>query len=76
MLVTNQTLVFVIRSLATFAEKEGVPRDIFLRTWLENGSDAMARTRLVGIPEGRHGPVLEKARAMLEGLVMACATPL
>ena len=75
LLVTNQTLVFIVRSIASLAEKEGIPREVFFRTWLENGTQAMARTRLVGIPPERQDRVLEKARARYEDLVMACAVP-
>jgi hypothetical protein len=50
LLATNQTLVFIVRSIASLAEKEGIPREVFFRTWLENGTQAMARTKLVGIP--------------------------
>ena len=75
LLATNQTLVFIVRSMAALAEKEGIPRDLFFRTWLENGMQAMARTRLVGIPPGREDRVLEKARARYEELMMACAAP-
>jgi DNA-binding phage protein len=75
LLVTNQTLVFIVRSIASLAEKEGIPREVFFRTWLENGTQAMARTRLVGIPPERQDRVLEKARARYEDLVMACAAP-
>jgi hypothetical protein len=43
LLATNQALVFIVRSIATLAEKEGIPREILFRTWLENGTEAMAR---------------------------------
>jgi len=75
LLVMNQALVFVVRSLAGLAEEDGIPRAVFFRTWLENGTQAMARTRLVGIPPERHERVLEKARARYEELIMACAAP-
>jgi hypothetical protein len=75
LLATNQALVFIVRSVAALAEKEGIPRDVFFRTWLENGTQAMARTRLVGIPPEREDRVLEKARARYEELMMACAAP-
>ena len=75
LLATNQALVFIVRSIAALAEKEGIPRDVFFRTWLENGTQAMARTRLVGIPPEREDRVLEKARARYEELMMACAAP-
>jgi hypothetical protein len=75
LLATNQTLVFIVRSIASLAEKEGIPREVFFRTWLENGTQAMARTKLVGIPSERQGRVLEKARARYEDLIMACAAP-
>jgi hypothetical protein len=76
LLATNQALVFIVRSIATLAAKEGIPREIFFRTWLENGTQAMARrTRLVGIPPERQERVREKARARYEDLIMACAAP-
>jgi hypothetical protein len=75
LLVTNQTLVFIVRSIASLAEKEGIPREVFFRTWLENGTQAMALTRLVGIPRERQDRVLEKARARYEDRIMACAPP-
>ncbi len=67
--------MFIVRSIAALAEKEGIPRDVFFRTWLENGMQAMARTRLVGIPPEREERVLEKARARYEEVMMACAAP-
>ena len=51
LLTTNQALGLIVRSIATLAEKEGIPREVFFRTWLENGTRAMARIRLAGIPE-------------------------
>ena len=75
LLATNQALVFIVRSIATLAEKEGIPREILFRTWLENGTQAMAQTRLVGIPPGRQERVREKVRARYEDLIMACAAP-
>ncbi len=75
LLATNQALVFIMRSIATLAEKEGIPREVLFRTWLENGMEAMARTRLVGTPAERQERVLEKARARYEEVLMACATP-
>jgi hypothetical protein len=75
LLATNQALVFIVRSLATLAVRDGIPREIFFRTWLENGTQAMARTKLVGIPPKRQARVLEKARAPYEDLIMACAAP-
>ncbi len=75
LLATNQALVFIVRSIAALAEKEGIPREVFFRTWLENGIQAMARTRLVGIPPERQERVLEKARARYADLIMACAAP-
>jgi len=75
LLATNQTLVFIVRSIASLAEKDGIPQEVFFRTWLENGTQAMARTKLVGIPPERQGRVLEKARARYEDLIMACAAP-
>jgi hypothetical protein len=41
----------------------------------EDGMEAVARMRLVGVPPGRPERVLEKARARYEELVMACAAP-
>jgi DNA-binding phage protein len=32
LLATNQTLVFIVRSIASLAEKEGIPREVFFRT--------------------------------------------
>ena len=75
LLVSQQALVFIMRSLSALAEKEGIPRELFFRTWLENGTQAMAHTRLVGIPPERQERVLEKARARYEELIMACAAP-
>ena len=75
LLATNQALVFIMRSIATLAEKEGIPREVLFWTWLENGMEAMARTRLVGTPAERQERVLEKARARYEEVLMACATP-
>src|SRR5215218_9121461 len=60
LLATNQTLVFIVRSIASLAEKEGIPREVFFRTWLENGTQAMARTKLVGIPQSDKGGCLRK----------------
>jgi hypothetical protein len=34
LLATNQALVFIVRSIATLAAKEGIPREVFFRTWL------------------------------------------
>ncbi len=64
-----------MRSIAALVEKEGIPREVFFRTWLENGMEAMARTRLVDIPSDRQERVLEKARARYEEVLMACAAP-
>ena len=75
LLATDQALVFIVRSITTLAEKEGIPREILFRTWLENGTQAMARTKLVGISPERQERVLEKARARYEDLIMACAAP-
>ena len=75
LLATNQALVFIMRSSAALAEKEGIPQEVFFRTWLENGMKAMARTRLVGIPAERQERVLEKARARYEEVLMACTAP-
>lgn len=75
LLATNQALVFIVRSIATLVEREGIPREVFFRTWLENGIDAMARTQLVGIPAERQERVLEKARARYGEVIMACAAP-
>ncbi|WP_114186895.1 hypothetical protein [Microvirga aerophila] len=33
LLATNQSLVFIVRSVATLATKEGIPREVFFRTW-------------------------------------------
>ena len=32
LLVSQQALVFIIRSLSALAEKEGIPRELFFRT--------------------------------------------
>jgi hypothetical protein len=75
LLVSQQALGFIMRSLAALAEKDGIPRKVFFRTWLENGTLPMAHTRLVGIPPERQERVLEKARARYAELIIACTAP-
>ncbi len=75
LLATNQAHVLIVRSIATLAAKERIPRKVFFRTWFENGTQAMARTRLAGIPAERQERVREKTRAWYEHLIMACAAP-
>ena len=60
LLATNQFLVFIVRSIATLAEKEGIPREVFFRTW-----DAL---RLLGHGETAFHHGLEFASVMISGI--------
>jgi hypothetical protein len=62
-------------SSAALTEKEGIPREVFFRTWMESGMEATAGTRLVGDPPEPQERILERARARYEEVVMACVAP-
>ena len=62
-------------SIAALAEKEGVLREVFFRTWMESGMEAAAGTRLVGNPPEPQERILETARARYEEVVLACVAP-
>jgi hypothetical protein len=66
LLATNQSLVFIVRSIATLATK-GVSRGrCSFEPGMGNGTQAMARTRLVRILSERHERVREKAHPRYE----------